>query len=399
VEFLFGEGQYGLRFLFAFIVVLALIGLTAWLVRRFGAERLGAASARGRQPRLALIDQAAVDSRRRLILIRRDNVEHLLMIGGPSDVVVEANIVRAAVATATPRPPAAADTLSRAVTLGDGAWPLQPEPVPPSPAAPPLPPRPHRSPPPPQLAAENGHWHAEPEPPPPPARPHRAPPSPPQAAAENGQWQGEPEPPPPPARPNRVVDPPNRVGDPLAGLAAELSRNPPPEPAAPAPPPRAPRERLREAAREAPRETPHEPAPVRQPQPTNGSADPQYNSAADQNLAEMAQRLEAALRRPAGRAEARTEPKARPTPQPAPQPALQPIVHPAVQAATLPAPQPVPQPTPDVEFEPAPAAAEAGPPQAETKPARETKAAAPGRSLYDSLEQEMASLLGRPNRA
>ena len=78
------------RFLLAFIVVLALIGVTAFLVRRFGASRLGGVASRGRQPRLAVIDAAAVDSRRRLVLIRRDNVEHLLMIGGPSDVVVEA---------------------------------------------------------------------------------------------------------------------------------------------------------------------------------------------------------------------------------------------------------------------------------------------------------------------
>src|SRR5438132_779552 len=97
-DFLFGEGQYGMRFLFAFIVVLGLIALTTWLVRRFGGDRLGAAAGRGRQPRLAVIDAAAVDGRRRLILIRRDNVEHLLMIGGPTDVVVEANIVRAAAA-------------------------------------------------------------------------------------------------------------------------------------------------------------------------------------------------------------------------------------------------------------------------------------------------------------
>jgi hypothetical protein len=33
--------------------------------------------------RLAVIDAASVDGRRRLILIRRDNVERLLMIGGP----------------------------------------------------------------------------------------------------------------------------------------------------------------------------------------------------------------------------------------------------------------------------------------------------------------------------
>ena len=77
------------------MIVLALIGLTFWLIRRFGAARVGTAAQRGRQPRLAVIDAAPVDGRRRLVLVRRDNVEHLLMIGGPSDVVVEQNIVRA----------------------------------------------------------------------------------------------------------------------------------------------------------------------------------------------------------------------------------------------------------------------------------------------------------------
>ncbi|MGC1780444.1 MAG: flagellar biosynthetic protein FliO, partial [Xanthobacteraceae bacterium] len=79
------------RFFLAFLVVLALIGVAAWAVRRFGAGRLGSSTARGRQPRLAVIDYASVDGRRRLILVRRDNVEHLLMIGGPSDIVVEPN--------------------------------------------------------------------------------------------------------------------------------------------------------------------------------------------------------------------------------------------------------------------------------------------------------------------
>src|ERR1700692_4607401 len=84
-----------LTFLFAFIAVLAMIGVAAWLVRRFATNRLGANTNRGRMPRLAVIDAAAVDGRRRLVLVRRDNVEHLLMIGGPSDIVVEPNIVRA----------------------------------------------------------------------------------------------------------------------------------------------------------------------------------------------------------------------------------------------------------------------------------------------------------------
>src|ERR1700744_1639723 len=84
-----------LTFFFAFVAVLALIGVVAWLIRRFAGNRLGTSPNRGRMPRLAVIDAAAVDGRRRLVLVRRDNVEHLLMIGGPTDIVVEPNIVRA----------------------------------------------------------------------------------------------------------------------------------------------------------------------------------------------------------------------------------------------------------------------------------------------------------------
>src|SRR5438552_18297669 len=105
-ETLFGsEMPLAARFFIAFLIVLALIGLTAWLVRRFGSSRLGTA-ARGRQPRLAVIDAAIVDGRRRLVLIRRDNIEHLLMIGDPTDLVVEPNIVRAVPARELAREPA-----------------------------------------------------------------------------------------------------------------------------------------------------------------------------------------------------------------------------------------------------------------------------------------------------
>src|ERR1700709_2131044 len=84
-----------LLFFFSFLAVLALIGVAAWLVRRFAGNRLGTNGNRGRMPRLAVIDATAVDGRRRLVLVRRDNIEHLLMIGGPTDIVVESNIVRA----------------------------------------------------------------------------------------------------------------------------------------------------------------------------------------------------------------------------------------------------------------------------------------------------------------
>lgn len=45
-------------------------------------------------PRLTVTDAAAVDSQRRLVLVRRDDVEHLILIGGPSDIVIEQNITR-----------------------------------------------------------------------------------------------------------------------------------------------------------------------------------------------------------------------------------------------------------------------------------------------------------------
>jgi hypothetical protein len=118
LEALFGADMpLAVRFFLAFLIVLGLIGATAWAVRRFGAGRLGGAGMRVRQPRLAVVDHASVDSRRRLILVRRDNIEHLVLIGGPTDVVVEANIVRAAPATreaTLTRPPPAAETLPRA---------------------------------------------------------------------------------------------------------------------------------------------------------------------------------------------------------------------------------------------------------------------------------------------
>lgn len=42
--------------------------------------------------RIDVIEQVAIDAKRKLILVRRDNVEHLLMTGGPVDIVVESAI-------------------------------------------------------------------------------------------------------------------------------------------------------------------------------------------------------------------------------------------------------------------------------------------------------------------
>jgi hypothetical protein len=136
-ETLFGaEMPLAIRFFLAFLISLGLIGTTAWAVLRFGTGRLGGTSTRARWPRLAVVDHASVDESRQLILVQRDNVEHLLMIGGWIDVVVEANIVRAEPAAREvmlPRPPAAAGALPRTIPMPEsGSWPLQPEPVAPA---------------------------------------------------------------------------------------------------------------------------------------------------------------------------------------------------------------------------------------------------------------------------
>jgi len=319
-ESLFGsEMPLAARFFIAFLVVLALIGLTAWLVRRFGANRLGT-TARGRQPRLAVIDAATVDGRRRLVLIRRDNVEHLLMIGGPTDLVVEPNIVRVVGAREVAREPARAgasgETAARPSPTIENGWPLQP-------------------------AGEPASV--------PSSRPYRTP-------ATEEPWL----PPEPGAR--------ARPADSLTGLAAELStRLGPPEHGSP-------------VVRSEP--APRVQAPV---------AEPTAASQADHNLAEMAQQLEAALRRAPA-------PEGRP-------PVTDPLagqLHGAAPAKTgdmtarAPARdmkarvEPKFEPKPEPRFEPK------AEPKFDMKAEPREPAATPGKNLYENLEEEMASLLGRP---
>ncbi len=408
MDTLFGEGQTGPKILLFLVVVLGLLALAFWLLRRFGGGRLGGASTRGRQPRLAMIDQAAIDNRRRLVLIRRDNVEHLLIIGGPTDVVIEQNIVRAGVPLAPGRPAAATDTLPRAVPLGeDTTWPLQPEPAPKPEGAP---------------RAEPS-LRAEPAP-----RSQR----PPTSVEDSIQWPGDAETPAAPLpAPSPAAAPRDRkpfAVDPLAGLAEELSRIPP----APAPGGLEPRP--------APRRAPRPSLPASPAAPT---ADAPLTPASDQNLSEMAQRLEAALRRPKSAEKSGGKPgdSAQPGPRPEPAgPALEDFAPPpasrlgaalrrpfstddvragpfapktAGEAAAgdmdefAPAPSgprfdTVPRrpfqtdearPTP-----PAPAANEEAAPPAHTQESADVTDGkpAPPKSLYDSLEQEMASLLNRP---
>jgi hypothetical protein len=315
LDSLFGaEMPLAVKFFLAFVIVLGAIGVLAWVVRRFGSGRLGGAGSRGRQPRLSVTEYARVDPRRQLILVRRDNVEHLVMIGGPTDLVVEPNIVRAVAAprdVSVARPPAV-EPLPRAIPLpenGNGSgWPLAPESTVGLRASPRLEPLPDEA---------------------PLFRPLEP-------------------------RPQR---------DTLAALADELTTRP--TPPAPTAPPRKPIETRQETRQETRKPMP----PPAFPAPAAAAA---TDTAGDQSLADMAHRLETALRKP--------ETEAKPS-GPAP---AEPV------RSTLPSPPP-PRPSRPMEAKP-----EAKPaPRGDGKP---NQSKTEKTALYDSLEQEMASLLGRPTK-
>jgi flagellar protein FliO/FliZ len=80
------------RFVIAVIAVLALLAAFAWLARRFGFA--GRLPTRGGRRRLAIVEVAAIDNKRRLLLLRRDDVEHLVLIGVDSAVVIESGIAK-----------------------------------------------------------------------------------------------------------------------------------------------------------------------------------------------------------------------------------------------------------------------------------------------------------------
>lgn len=302
------------KFAVALVLVLGLIGITALILKRFGGTRMpSSGGGRNRQPRLAVLDSAIVDTKRRLVLIRRDNSEHLLLIGGPSDVVVETNINRAGPLTSADRRPRGAQQPDLEAfensLLGDGGF---EEPAP-QPA-----PRPR----------ERAERELPPRPQP--------------------RLQPQPQP-----------EPINELP-----LAPALRPEPQPEPAAFSPPPPLPHRQLQQPPVSAPVQAQPAPAPVPVAAPAPVRPDPQY--------ADMAQKLEAALRNPASA----------PAPR-APEPRV------AQPAAPQPRPAPPMPQTRAMPAAPAPAAAQ---PVTPAQPKQDAP------NPFDSLEAEMASLLGQDKK-
>jgi hypothetical protein len=263
------------KLIIGLILVLVLIAIAAWLLKRFGTSRIaGQGGGRGRQQRLAVLDSATVDARRRLVLIRRDNVEHLILIGGPTDVVVEPNIVRAQPATSGARPAARMGGYDDEETslIPDASF-AEPEP------------RPAPSPAPAARAPQPQHGPAEP----PRTMPRPAQKLDPQYADMAQRLEA--------ALRKPAADP--EVGRQAPAPRVHEPRVEAPRPAQSAPAPRAPLPRIPESRPPEPRVEAPRPQPQAAPQPAPPQAAP-----ADQAAADVFSSLEdemASLLRPGGK--------------------------------------------------------------------------------------------------
>lgn len=99
------SGNAVLTTLLALGFVLVLIVLGLWVLKA-GMRGTGTL-ARGRGRRLTVVDQMQIDPRRQIVIVRRDDVEHVLLLGGAQDLVIESGI--AAEPARRPQPVAQAD--------------------------------------------------------------------------------------------------------------------------------------------------------------------------------------------------------------------------------------------------------------------------------------------------
>ena len=104
-----------IRFILVLVFVLGLVFALGWVLKRSG---ISGSAVAGKGKRLGVVETAFLGPKHRLVLVRRDNVEHLVLIGPTYASVVESGIAgsaqetfRAMVGreTAPPAPPAGGD--------------------------------------------------------------------------------------------------------------------------------------------------------------------------------------------------------------------------------------------------------------------------------------------------
>lgn len=389
--FFSSDGSLLLQFLVIFAVIAAAMGAVYGIYRRIAGRGLSLAARAGnraRQPRLGIVDIYELDRQRQLILLRRDNVEHLLLVGGPNDVVVERNVQRGGSARLPSEPVLAAAPEQPAEAPQPSLPPFQMPVVVPEPGPILEPPAQERAPrldpalfepdaAPSPAPAENSGTRAHARrllrrTPPPLVNPR------PDVASERPRLD-VPSPPPPAPSPGepRAVDP-KILSDMARQLENALRRpssavTPPPgerPPASPAPRPEPP-------LVPEPPSVPESPAPEPEPEPRR-SPDPVAAGMAASQVLSPAVALPEPSPAPA------SPPDGAPEPEPAAAPPPSPPEPPAAVEVPKPAPPPPPPPP-----EPPPIQSRPQEPRSEPQPAVTPFS-------VEEIEAEFARLLGRP---
>ena len=89
-----------LRLILAFSVVFGLMAALGYVLKYVSLRGLSLPSKTMRARRLGIVETLALDTRRRLVIVRCDGQEHLLLLSAQSDIVVQSNL------PSSPVPPA-----------------------------------------------------------------------------------------------------------------------------------------------------------------------------------------------------------------------------------------------------------------------------------------------------
>ena len=88
------ELEHYIRAIFALILVIGLIGSISFIARKFLTEG-GISIKKNTDKRLSIEEIRPIDARRKFVLIKKDNQEHLILIGTNSDLLIESNPIKA----------------------------------------------------------------------------------------------------------------------------------------------------------------------------------------------------------------------------------------------------------------------------------------------------------------
>ena len=100
-----------IRIFFALATVLGLIGLTALVARRSGVGSSGLSINSHR--RLSVSEAKTVDAQHRLIIVKCDDKEHLILLGKSGDTVIQANLDAPSEVAAPQSPPSFSEVVTQ----------------------------------------------------------------------------------------------------------------------------------------------------------------------------------------------------------------------------------------------------------------------------------------------